>query len=134
MQGQSCRSYGIYLSSNSNHTKGYDSNYPKICWYYLPNRTKYWVLICKNPLSVCWCLLFWQNGSFDHLDAMKSTISSRPGSSVGAAVAASVKVPSEATRTVNFSLAWACPEVKFSSGKIYHRFPPDSSLPPFLVD
>ncbi|KAJ4744554.1 Non-lysosomal glucosylceramidase [Rhynchospora pubera] len=62
-----------------------------------------------------------ENGSFDHLDAMKSTISSRPGSSIGAAVAATVKVPSEATRTVNFSLAWACPEVKFPSGKIYHR-------------
>ncbi|KAJ4751721.1 Non-lysosomal glucosylceramidase [Rhynchospora pubera] len=62
-----------------------------------------------------------ENGSFDHLDAMKSTISSRPGSSIGAAVAATVKVPSKATRTVNFSLAWACPEVKFPSGKVYHR-------------
>lgn len=65
---------------------------------------------------------------------MKSTISSRPGSSIGAAVAAAVKVPSEATRTVNFSLAWACPEVKFPSGKIYHRFPSDSESAPFFVE
>jgi non-lysosomal glucosylceramidase len=46
---------------------------------------------------------------------------SRPGSSIGAAIAASVKLAPKATQDISFSLAWACPEVKFSSGKTYHR-------------
>jgi non-lysosomal glucosylceramidase len=46
---------------------------------------------------------------------------SRPGSSIGAAIAASVKLAPKATKDISFSLAWACPEVKFSSGKTYHR-------------
>lgn len=50
------------------------------------------------------------------------SMDTEPGTSIGAAIAASVNVPSQATRTVTFSLAWACPEVKFPSGKIYHRF------------
>ncbi|XP_008806978.1 non-lysosomal glucosylceramidase isoform X1 [Phoenix dactylifera] len=62
-----------------------------------------------------------KHGSFCHLDYMDTPMLSEPGSSIGAAVAASVTVPSQAIRTVTFSLAWACPEVKFSSGKIYHR-------------
>lgn len=44
------------------------------------------------------------------------------GSSIGAAIAASVTVPSEAVRTVTFSLGWDCPEVNFSSGKTYYRW------------
>ncbi|KAJ1275211.1 hypothetical protein BS78_05G119200 [Paspalum vaginatum] len=62
-----------------------------------------------------------EHGSFNHLDPIKTPICSRPGSSIGAAIAASVKLPPKATQDVSFSLAWACPEVKFSSGKTYHR-------------
>ncbi|XP_062198133.1 uncharacterized protein LOC133900879 isoform X7 [Phragmites australis] len=62
-----------------------------------------------------------EHGSFDHLDPMKTTMCSRVGSSIGAAIAASVKLAPQATQNVSFSLAWACPEVKFSSGKTYHR-------------
>ncbi|KAK8947812.1 hypothetical protein KSP40_PGU003950 [Platanthera guangdongensis] len=66
-------------------------------------------------------VLFSQNGSFDHLGSMKTAMHSEPGSSIGAAVAASVNVPSQAVRTVTFSLACACPEIKFRSGKVYNR-------------
>lgn len=47
---------------------------------------------------------------------------SEQGSSIGAAIAASVTIPSDAVRTVNFSLAWDCPEVNFMGGKTYYRF------------
>lgn len=47
---------------------------------------------------------------------------SEPGSSIGAAVAASLTLPPDTVRTVTFSLAWACPEVRFTSGKTYHRY------------
>ncbi|KAJ0087545.1 hypothetical protein Patl1_07696 [Pistacia atlantica] len=53
-----------------------------------------------------------KNGSFEHLDC-KRTSPSEPGSSIGAAIAASVIVPSGAVRTVTFSLAWDSPEVRF---------------------
>ncbi|RWW70847.1 hypothetical protein BHE74_00021484, partial [Ensete ventricosum] len=62
-----------------------------------------------------------QHGSFDHLDLVEMPLHSEPGSSIGAAVAASVALASQTTRTVTFSLAWACLEVKFPCGKIYHR-------------
>lgn len=62
-----------------------------------------------------------KHGSFNNLGSTDICMHSEPGSSIGAAVAASVTVPSQASRTVTFSLAWACPEVKFNSGKIYHR-------------
>ncbi|XP_066336867.1 uncharacterized protein [Miscanthus floridulus] len=62
-----------------------------------------------------------EHGSFDHLDPIKTSMCSRPGSSIGAAIAASVKLAPKATQDISFSLAWACPEVKFSSGKTYHR-------------
>lgn len=62
-----------------------------------------------------------KHGSFNNLGSTNIRVHSEPGSSIGAAVAASVTVPSEASRDVTFSLAWACPEVKFPSGKIYHR-------------
>lgn len=60
-----------------------------------------------------------EHGSFDHLDNDKAS-PSEPGSSIGAAIAASLTVPSGSTRTVTFSLAWDCPEVKFFE-KVYHR-------------
>ncbi|ESR54893.1 hypothetical protein CICLE_v10018742mg [Citrus x clementina] len=60
-----------------------------------------------------------KHGSFDHLDNDK-TSPSEPGSSIGAAIAASLTIPSGSTRSVTFSLAWDCPEVKFFE-KVYHR-------------
>ncbi|KAJ0025811.1 hypothetical protein Pint_07568 [Pistacia integerrima] len=60
-----------------------------------------------------------KNGSFEHLDC-KRTSPSEPGSSIGAAIAATVTVPSGAVRTVTFSLAWDSPEVRFCE-KTYHR-------------
>ncbi|KAJ4713800.1 Non-lysosomal glucosylceramidase [Melia azedarach] len=57
--------------------------------------------------------------SFDHLGHDK-TSPSEPGSSIGAAVAASITIPSGSTRTVTFSLAWDCPEVRFGE-KTYHK-------------
>ncbi|RLM57828.1 non-lysosomal glucosylceramidase isoform X1 [Panicum miliaceum] len=62
-----------------------------------------------------------EHGSFDQLDPIKTSMCSKPGSSIGAAIAASLKIAPKATQDVSFSLAWACPEVKFSSGKTYHR-------------
>ncbi|RLN05437.1 non-lysosomal glucosylceramidase-like [Panicum miliaceum] len=63
-----------------------------------------------------------KHGSFGHAGAGNtSTAASKPGSSVGAAVAASTAVPAGATRVVSFSLAWACPNVKFPAGTTYHR-------------
>jgi non-lysosomal glucosylceramidase len=64
---------------------------------------------------------YYKHGSFDHLDPIKTSMCSKPGSSIGAAIAASLKIAPKATQDVSFSLAWACPEVKFSSGKTYHR-------------
>jgi hypothetical protein len=49
-------------------------------------------------------------------------VPSEPGSSIGAAIAASLTIPSNAVRSVTFSLAWDCPEVNFSSGKTYYRW------------
>ncbi|PSS02916.1 Non-lysosomal glucosylceramidase [Actinidia chinensis var. chinensis] len=62
-----------------------------------------------------------EHGSFDHLDSAETSIPSEPGSSIGAAIAASVTVPSDSVRTVTFSLAWDCPEVNFMSGRTYYR-------------
>ncbi|EMS45716.1 Non-lysosomal glucosylceramidase [Triticum urartu] len=74
------------------------------------------ILTCKNgsPDST-------EHGSFDLLDPVNSSTSSKPGTSIGAAIAASVKLAPQATQNVSFSLAWASPEVKFCSGKTYHR-------------
>lgn len=49
------------------------------------------------------------------------SVPSEPGSSIGAAIAASVEIPPNATRTITFSLAWDCPEVYFMGGRTYHR-------------
>jgi len=66
--------------------------------------------------------LLQQHGSFGHAGACNaSTAASKPGSSVGAAVAASTAVPAGATRVVSFSLAWVCPDVKFPAGTTYRR-------------
>ncbi|XP_058090074.1 uncharacterized protein LOC131236710 isoform X2 [Magnolia sinica] len=62
-----------------------------------------------------------EHGSFDQLDCTERSMPSAPGSSIGAAIAASVTVPSQTVRTVTFSLAWDCPEIKFPGGKTYHR-------------
>lgn len=62
-----------------------------------------------------------EHGSFDHLKDAKTLVTSVKGLSIGAALAASVKVPSGAVRTVTFSLAWDCPEIRFPRGKTYHR-------------
>ncbi|CAK9147309.1 unnamed protein product [Ilex paraguariensis] len=62
-----------------------------------------------------------ERGSFDHLNSTKMSMSSEPGSSIGAAVAASLTIPSAAVHTVTFSLAWDCPEVSFPSGRTYQR-------------
>ncbi|KAG0504006.1 hypothetical protein HPP92_004078 [Vanilla planifolia] len=62
-----------------------------------------------------------EHGSFDHLGHVETSTPSEPGSSIGAAVAASVSVPPLGVRTVTFALAWACPEIEFPSGKVYHR-------------
>ncbi|XP_027330860.1 non-lysosomal glucosylceramidase isoform X2 [Abrus precatorius] len=62
-----------------------------------------------------------QHGSFDHLSFAKTPVPSEPGSSIGAAIAATVNIPSDAERIVTFSLAWDCPEVKFPWGRTYYR-------------
>ncbi|KAM0977475.1 hypothetical protein ACFX13_020580 [Malus domestica] len=62
-----------------------------------------------------------EHGSFDRLNSAEMPLPSEPGSSIGAAIAASVAVPSGEVRTVTFSLAWDCPEAKFTGGKTYHR-------------
>lgn len=62
-----------------------------------------------------------ENGSFDQLRCPEGSAPSKPGSSIGAAIAATVTVPSNGVRNVTFSLAWDCPEVNFLSGKTYHR-------------
>lgn len=61
-----------------------------------------------------------QNGSFDHLDSSQLPMVSEAKSCIGAAIAASVTIPSQAVRTVTFSLAWDCPEVVFPT-RTYHR-------------
>ncbi|XP_057976381.1 uncharacterized protein LOC131163709 isoform X2 [Malania oleifera] len=62
-----------------------------------------------------------EHGCFDRLNAATTSVPSEPGASIGAAIAASLTIPSDAVRTVTFALAWDCPEVSFSSGKTYRR-------------
>ncbi|KAJ3681427.1 hypothetical protein LUZ60_015916 [Juncus effusus] len=62
-----------------------------------------------------------EHGTFDHLGSIRSSQPSDRGSSIGAAIAGTVTVPGRETRTVTFSLAWACPKVRFNSGMTYHR-------------
>ncbi|CAL1363890.1 unnamed protein product [Linum trigynum] len=59
-----------------------------------------------------------KHGTFDHMCCKSPP--SEPGSSVGAAIAASVTVPPQCVQTVTFALAWDSPEVRFSE-KIYYR-------------
>ncbi|KAL8205877.1 hypothetical protein R6Q57_009428 [Mikania cordata] len=61
-----------------------------------------------------------KNGSFDGLDSSQLPMASKPKSSIGAAIAASVTIPPDAVRTVTFSLSWDCPEVRFRN-RTYHR-------------
>ncbi|KAL4302233.1 hypothetical protein GQ457_10G022510 [Hibiscus cannabinus] len=80
--------------------------------------------ICGNSQGIT-AKEMWQeikeHGSFERLVSTEELVPSEPGSSIGAAIAASMTIPSDAVRTVTFSLAWDCPEVKFLGGKTYHR-------------
>ncbi|CAN6928725.1 unnamed protein product [Brassica oleracea var. botrytis] len=60
-----------------------------------------------------------KNASFDKL-TINACSPSKPGTSIGAAIAAKVKVPPGCDRTVTFSLSWDCPEARFDE-KTYHR-------------
>uniref|UniRef100_A0A0D6QZ21 NLGase n=2 Tax=Araucaria cunninghamii TaxID=56994 RepID=A0A0D6QZ21_ARACU len=60
-------------------------------------------------------------GTFDQNISSKSSPASEPGSSIGGAVSASVVVPPHEKKIVTFALAWDSPQVKFASGKSYHR-------------
>uniref|UniRef100_A0A2P2LND9 Non-lysosomal glucosylceramidase n=1 Tax=Rhizophora mucronata TaxID=61149 RepID=A0A2P2LND9_RHIMU len=62
-----------------------------------------------------------EHGSFDNLKPVGRLVPSQTGTSIGAAIAATVTVPQGAARQVTFSLAWDCPEINFRSGKTYHR-------------
>ncbi|XVE48524.1 hypothetical protein DITRI_Ditri01bG0008700 [Diplodiscus trichospermus] len=62
-----------------------------------------------------------EHASFEYLESAEASLPSEPGSSIGAAIAASLTIPADAVRTVTFSLAWDCPEVNFLGGKTYHR-------------
>ncbi|CAK9165385.1 unnamed protein product [Ilex paraguariensis] len=62
-----------------------------------------------------------EHGSFDHLNFTERSMPSEPGTSIGAAIAASLTIPSGAVQNVTFSLAWDCPEVTFLNGRTYHR-------------
>ncbi|XP_002525532.2 non-lysosomal glucosylceramidase isoform X1 [Ricinus communis] len=60
-----------------------------------------------------------KHGTFDHLSYNKIS-PSEGGSCIGAAIAATLTIPPDTIRTATFSLAWDCPEVRFS-GRTYHR-------------
>ncbi|VAI19645.1 unnamed protein product [Triticum turgidum subsp. durum] len=62
-----------------------------------------------------------QHGSFSETRTGKEPRVLKPGSSIGAAVAAATTVPAGGSRVVSFALSWSCPEVKFTDGKTYHR-------------
>uniref|UniRef100_N1R559 Non-lysosomal glucosylceramidase n=1 Tax=Aegilops tauschii TaxID=37682 RepID=N1R559_AEGTA len=62
-----------------------------------------------------------QHGSFSETHTGKEPRVAKPGSSIGAAVAAATTVPAGGTRMMSFALSWSCPEVKFPDGKTYHR-------------
>ncbi|KAL1802015.1 hypothetical protein ACET3Z_030662 [Daucus carota] len=62
-----------------------------------------------------------EHGSFNRFSSTEVALPTELGSSTGAAIAATVTIPSNAVRTVTFSLAWDCPEVTFQSGKSYNR-------------
>ncbi|KAL5099065.1 hypothetical protein RYX36_003392 [Vicia faba] len=62
-----------------------------------------------------------EHGSFDHLNFTGTSVPSEPGSSIGAAIAATVTIPPDAQHNVTFSLAWDNPEVKFLGGRVYKR-------------
>ncbi|MFQ6622258.1 hypothetical protein Gotur_003126 [Gossypium turneri] len=66
-------------------------------------------------------LLREKHGSFKHFESTEEPVSSKSRSSIGAAIAAAMIIPSNAVRTVTFSLAWDCPVANFLGGKTYHR-------------
>ncbi|XP_047050557.1 non-lysosomal glucosylceramidase-like [Lolium rigidum] len=62
-----------------------------------------------------------KHGSFNEARTDKGPRVSKPGSSIGAAVASATTVPAGGTRVVSFAVSWSCPEVKFPDRKTYHR-------------
>ncbi|KAM7266746.1 hypothetical protein ACFE04_004643 [Oxalis oulophora] len=85
-----------------------------------------WFLISGNAKGVS-ARDMWneikKHGSFDHIDSSQcQTSPSASRSSIGAAIAASVTIPSGSIRTVTFSLAWDSPEVRFSEKTYYRRY------------
>ncbi|OMO77999.1 Glucosylceramidase [Corchorus olitorius] len=62
-----------------------------------------------------------KHGSFDNFGHEESS-PSQPGSSIGAAVAASLTVPAGSVRRVTFSLAWDCPEIRFGDHTYHKRY------------
>ncbi|MBA0550763.1 hypothetical protein Golob_021683 [Gossypium lobatum] len=66
-------------------------------------------------------LLREKHGSFKHFESTEEPVSSKSWSSIGAAITAAMIIPSNAVRTVTFSLAWDCPVANFLGGKTYHR-------------
>ncbi|CAN0928035.1 Non-lysosomal glucosylceramidase [Linum grandiflorum] len=60
------------------------------------------------------------HGTFENLCC--KNLPSEQGSSIGAAISASVTVPSGSVKTVTFSLAWDSPEVRFSEKTYYRRY------------
>ncbi|EPS69863.1 non-lysosomal glucosylceramidase, partial [Genlisea aurea] len=62
-----------------------------------------------------------ENGSFERLKSQEVSMPTEPKTLIGAAIAASLKVPPGTVKTISFSLAWSCPEVSFPSGRTYYR-------------
>lgn len=85
----------------------------------LGRRPSLWYIGLMLIFNIIFVLLL-QHGSFDGLNSAETSLPSERGSSIGAAIAASVTVPSDGVRTVTFSLAWDCPEV-IMGGKTYYR-------------
>ncbi|KAJ6715552.1 BILE ACID BETA-GLUCOSIDASE-RELATED [Salix viminalis] len=83
------------------------------------------VTFCNRCTRDCRTKEMWnevkEHGSFINLNSTGKPVPSEPGSSIGAAIAATSTVPPDSVCTVTFSLAWYCPEVNFVSGRTYHR-------------
>ncbi|XP_057864285.2 uncharacterized protein LOC131072213 isoform X2 [Cryptomeria japonica] len=62
-----------------------------------------------------------EHGGFDYNTRHRTFPASEPGSSIGGAVSASVLIPPHEKKVITFALAWDSPQVRFASGKSYHR-------------
>ncbi|PPD82945.1 hypothetical protein GOBAR_DD20123 [Gossypium barbadense] len=85
-------------------------------WSKKPNLTAkaHWISVTSINDSI-------SHGSFKHFESTEEPVSSKSWSSIGAAIAAAMIIPSNVVRTVTFSLAWDCPIANFLGGKTYHR-------------